>query len=128
MTKTVEQKIKTMKNAIKRNFGTDWRETLQDVSNHGANVGFSGFIYYAETEKFYSRHRIAIVNLVENLASELGGTPIEMVQGFNCLNNLFTTKEVALTLYGGKKQWSTDVANALAWFALEEFANEITNS
>ena len=46
-----------------------------------------------------------------------------MVQGFNCLGKDYTMTEIGRTLYGNKSQHNTYVANALAWFALEEVAN-----
>jgi hypothetical protein len=105
------------------------RNTLKDVTEHGADAGFSGFIYYNETCDFYKRNQKAIADEVEELAQGLGEDPTEMVKGFNCLRGQgYTTKEVALTLYGTPSQHNDIIANALAWFALEEVAHHKIDS
>lgn len=94
-------------------------EQAEDVTNHGASGGFSGWIYYTETVAFARRNRASIVELCEHLADELGESgPIALVEGFRGLSGA-TESEVASTLYG-KGDGETSVANALAWFALEE--------
>jgi len=93
-----------------------------DVANHGAAGGFSGFIYYPETVAFTRRNRAAIAELCESMAEEIGaGGAVALVRGFNCLKGDYTEGEVARTLYG-TGDGEQIVANALAWFALEETA------
>ena len=111
--------------AVVRQLG-DWeyfQQSAPDVANHGADAGFSGFTYYTDTGPFYAKNRALIVALVENMADELGEGSAQMVQGFNCLGKDYTMTEIGRTLYGNKSQHNTYVANALAWFALEEVAN-----
>jgi hypothetical protein len=94
-----------------------------DVMSHGADQGFSGFIYYTETCEFYARNRADIVALAEDMARDLGEASVcGMVLGFDCLRGSATEDEVASTLYGAKRRHNYLVANALAWFALEEVA------
>lgn len=110
--------------AIVRQFGS-WdyfKDCAEDITNHGAAGGFSNFIYYSDTCEFYARNRALIGALVKDMAESLGESPIEMVQSFNGLGKDFTLEEVGQTLYGPKNQHQTQVANALAWFALEEVA------
>ena len=97
-----------------------FKEHARDVSMYGANCGFAGFIYYTDTCRFYAVNRDAILEAVRDMCDDLGEEPIQFVRSFNCLDA--TESEVGLTLYGTKKQHDTQVANALAWFALEEVA------
>ena len=97
-----------------------FKEHARDVSMYGANCGFAGFIYYTDTCRFYAVNRDAILEAVRDMCDGLGEEPIQFVRSFNCLDA--TESEVGLTLYGSKKQHDTQVANALAWFALEEVA------
>lgn len=115
--------------------------TLQDVANHGADSGFSGFTYYVDTVAFFKAHRKAIIALVEDMAEQMGESPVDMVSGFNCLVNRDEKDEhkrnaekrenmpsVSRCLYGGRLTDADDLtANALAWFALEEVARKHTD-
>lgn len=93
---------------------------LHDVAMYGASGGFSGFIYYTDTCRFYAVNRDAILEMVRSMCDDFGTEePIQFIRSFNCLKDA-TESEVGLTLYGTKKQHDTQVANALAWFALEE--------
>lgn len=110
--------------AVIRQMG-GWRafsESARDVANHGADAGFSGFIYYRDTCKFTARNRSLIRESVGQMASDLGESAVTMVKGFRCLNNDFSEDEVGQCLYGrGSKGDAGDmIDNALAWYALEE--------
>lgn len=123
-----------LQNAVIRQLGLTRKDeelttTLQDITNHGINGGFSGFIYYADTIKFFKNNRKAIIELVREMAQDFGQDPIEMVAGFNCLTNDFETREeIARALYGRLASDDTQVANALAWFAAEEVARSMTDN
>ena len=62
-------------------------QELKEVSEHGADCGFSGFIYYADTIAFYKKHRQDIVQHMEQTAAELGTDIISMVQSFGVFRN-----------------------------------------
>jgi hypothetical protein len=103
--------------------------TLSNISNHGIDGGYCGFIYYTDTNEFYRKNKKAIVEMAEEMADSLGENVIEMVCGFNCFKGGTHQErrelqaEVARALYGRSKQdgyWN--VPNALAWFAGEEVA------
>ena len=98
----------------------EFTDRAADVTNHGADGGFGGFIYYSETCAFYAKNRALILKLVKDMADSLGEGVLEMVQNFNCLGKDFSLDEIGETLYGNKNKHQTQVANALAWFALEE--------
>lgn len=116
--------------AVKDQLGDDEEDlkiTFEDISNHGIDGGYGGFIYYSDTIKFFKKNRKLITNLVFEMAEEFGQTPIEFVRGFNCLKNTFDNAaeaeaEISRALYGRLSQDDTQVPNALAWFAGEEVA------
>lgn len=102
-----------------------FKEIAQDVTKHGADAGFHGFIYYIETVGFYQKNREIINEFTADQARDFGMDSFQMVSGFNCLRGNTTSYEVAETMYGPKKwvdspKGTYQVANALAWFALEE--------
>lgn len=101
--------IQRMIRAIRRNLSvTD----LRDVCEHGADSGFTGFVYYTETVKFYDRHEEAIWQLLESDAESMGESPLQLIAGF-----------------GGAKG-VTDMRtfkNLLTWYALETIARELTD-
>ena len=107
-------------------------ESLRICCNHGADCGVycgvSGFIYYQETMAFYKRQRKNIIELLNEVAGSCGENLIEMIANFKCLNwksNDYWIPKIAMTLYGTPRQFDMTIANALAWFALEEIAREV---
>lgn len=111
--------------AVVRQFG-GWESfcnSASDVCRGGINGGFSGFIYYTETQAFAKRNRSLIAEMAEQQASEFGNSVTEMIQGFGCFRNgeKPTDSEIGMALYAGKeKENSAPVLNALAWYAGEE--------
>lgn len=109
-------------------------ESFRDVVRGGADAGFCGFTYYRDTVAFFKAYRPDIVELSEQRADEFGMPVIQMIGLFNCLAGRETPKQqqerikeytpsIARCLYGGRLTDDDDtVANALAWFALEEVA------
>ncbi len=126
---------KTLINAVISRIGMD---SIEDVNSHGINGGFSGFIYYSDTDKFYRRYRKIINKMVFDMADSLGEDPVQMVGSFNCVkafdhkaqrwNDAETREDIGKCIYGGnlsnvKKQ----IPNALAWFAAEEVCRMFDN-
>ena len=99
-----------------------WREfedRAPDVVNHGADGGFSGFIYYTDTVAFAKRHKapiLAAAKDVDDTSSSVG--IIRFVAGFRCVEE--TEEDIAKAIFSGRGDAVTRVYNALAWFALEE--------
>jgi hypothetical protein len=118
--------------AVVRQIG-GWRsfcESAPDIANHGIDGGFSGFIYYSDTEPFARRNREAIAKLAEEQASEFGTNVFEMIQGFGCFRNGSkpSESEIGQALYAGKgTEEGVGVLNALAWYAGEEVARAYAN-
>ena len=119
-------------NAVVEQLGYDdldseCRDVLQDVARYGADAGFGGFTYYADTCAFFEANHAAIVDLVKQYAEEFGTDVISFVAGFNCLDDDIETRdEIGRAIYGKLEGGDTLVANALAWFALEEVARHVT--
>lgn len=105
-----------------------FKSSAKDVTNHGADSGFSGFIYHTETVKFFNNNRDEILGLAQDMADEFGQTKIEMIKGFRCLNNDYNEDEIGAALYGPKSDVDTQIANALAWFALEEVCRSYSDA
>lgn len=115
--------------ATVRQFGS-WEyftECARDITEHGADAGFGQFVYYADTCAFYAKHRALILALVAEMADSLGEDQLTMVRNFNCLGKDYTLEEVGETLYSPKNKHQTQVANALAWFTLEEVARSFVD-
>tara|TARA_R110001583_G_scaffold160809_2_gene312686 strand:+ start:405 stop:809 length:405 start_codon:yes stop_codon:yes gene_type:complete len=102
--------------------------TMSDIRNHGADGGFSGFIYHSETCKFARDNMAEIYRHAKDQAAEFGTDPLEMIAGFNCLHGDFPSFEIASVIHDdiddATRNDGADVAilNALAWYALEEAA------
>lgn len=92
------------------------KQVCQNVSNHGIDSGVSGFIYYTDTVKFTENNMKDIITFCRQMASELGTTLQEMLEGFKCLNSC----DVILALVDKDHEDRTQVINALAWFVGEE--------
>lgn len=100
-------------------------ESAEDVANHGASGGFSGFIYYTETAAFTKKHRADIAQLVEQWADEVGEDVIGFVKCWRCMEDA-TTADIAAGMYG--RGDDTQVLNGLAWFSLEEVCRAYVNA
>lgn len=114
--------------AVVKNMGCweSFKESAQDVVDHGAACGFGNFIYYTDTVTFTAKNRKAIAELAAQQAVDFGDTSeIEMILGFNCLqHDDLTISDIARALYGRltDDDKKTTIYNVLAWYALEEVA------
>jgi len=96
-----------------------------DITRHGINSGFNGFIYYADTEPFTQRNKDAILELASAQAQELGyDSTFAMVRWFGCLKNeTFSDAGLMRALCRGRNpENGPNLLNALAWYAAEEVA------
>lgn len=121
----------TLQNAVIEQLGFDSLDedcmaTLEDVSSHGADSGFSGFIYYTETMAFFEANKAAIIEQLKDDVDIFGpDSVIGLVKSFKCAADS-TEDEIGATLYGGEVD--TCVANCLAWYALETVAYQLTDN
>ena len=98
-------------------------ESVNDVIRHGADSGFSGFIYYSDTHKFAITYRKQIVQLLEESADSMGEDIVNMVKSFGVFRNNPMDSEDKKDLYkylGGGRPEQGAITNVMAWFALEE--------
>jgi hypothetical protein len=98
--------------------------TFENCAENGASGGYMGFYSYSETIAFFKKHRIDIVQHMEQAAEELGTDIISMVQNFGVFyrSQKPTTSEVGKALWGrenSKDNFNT-LYNVFAWYALEE--------
>ncbi|MEJ3666486.1 DUF7222 domain-containing protein [Stutzerimonas stutzeri] len=112
--------------SVVRQFGgwADFKESAEDIASHGADAGWSGFIYYADTVKFAKRNRQEILAAAEAMADELGERGASsLIKGFGCLRSEgLSETDVMNAIYRRNDPNAQVVLNALAWFALEEVA------
>lgn len=102
--------VQKMIRAIRRQLSIS---ALVDVRDHGADSGFSGFIYTAECVRFYNRHEDAIWQLLRSNADDMG------YDSATALIATFKRKD----MLDDPDQFK----NLLAWFALEEVARGLTD-
>lgn len=102
-----------------------FKEMAPDVTEHGADGGFSGFIYYTDTVKFAQRNKGPILDACRQLADDLGEPVYKMIGGFNCLK--ITEGEAAEAIHNPRSEDRTNVLNALSWFALEEVSSSYSD-
>lgn len=102
---------------------------LRDIS-HGCQTGIvSSLIYYSDTSQFFRTYKKEIVELAEELATDIGEQVLTMIANFNPIKGDFTESEIAKVLYGPWRDtdYHQMIANSLAWFAYEEIANTFSN-
>lgn len=120
----------TLIRAVSRQFG-GWdalKESAVDIAAHGADGGFSGFIYYSDTVAFTRKNKVAIIDDLIGLSEEIGDNHFsETVAGFRCFKGEFTAQQITEVLYRRFKDAAdtTAIFNALAWFALEHVAQAV---
>ena len=107
---------------IFKNLSSDFK----NCAEHGANIGFHGFICYSDTIAFFKANRKDIVNHMENMSAELGTDIISFVQGFGVFRHSEkpTPSEIGKALWGSVRHRYdlTTLYNVFAWYALEEIA------
>jgi len=99
---------------------------FKNCSEHGADSGFSGFIYYHETIAFFLKNRKDIVNHMEHTAAEMGTDIISFIQSFGVFRNAEkpTPSEIGQALWDNSKTHPdlTSLYNVFAWYVLEEIS------
>lgn len=97
-----------------------FKEMARDVTEYGADAGFSGFIYYTETVRFTNLNKKTIISFARNVSGDLGVSLYKMVSDVGCLK--ITVAEADSAIHEPGHELHDQVFNALAWFALEEVA------
>ena len=98
-----------------------FKESAPDITRHGIDGGYGGFIYYRDTLPFAKRNKKAILEMASEQANEFGVGLVEMIQGFGCFRHSKPSQEEIVEALAGSTD-QTQVPNALAWYAGEEVA------
>lgn len=112
----------------------EFTERAPEVAEHGADSGLSGFTLCADTVKFYASNRDGIRALANAQSAGYGDPAIVMVSKFQCLRGEswreYNLDTVGAVLYSPMPPeellvdvYYVRVANALAWYALEEVSS-----
>ena len=119
--------------AVVRQLGgwTSFKESAGDITDHGIDGGFHGFIYYMDTVPFGKRNREAIKRALKEDAESMGEPLLKMVASFRCLDDQCQEEEIAECLYGSgcaDENAATQIYNALAWYAGETVARRYVDA
>jgi len=109
-TTKLERAVQAILNAkIERDYSAE--SVLNDLLSNGCQSGMIGaLICYADTVKFYKKHRTEIKALLKDMCSDCGCTPAE----------LFRDKWDTEDMFADEQQNQ----NLLAWFGCEEAARQ----
>ena len=106
----------------------DWQsfqESAPDITAHGIDGGFHGFIYHADTEAFSKANIEAIGELISEQAQDLGyDSTFAMIRAFNCFKGETLSDIELFRAITGKtdRHFEPNILNGLAWYAAEEVA------
>jgi len=106
------------------------KDDLKQVAEHGAAGGYGKFVYYSDTVKFFNDNRNALLQLLKEKSEEnCECGMIGMVKSFNCLNDNYSEDEIGEVLFDPacENDAEVQVKNAMAWFALEDLAYEVSS-
>jgi len=120
----------TLKQAVIDQLGcdeTELHDTCSDITNHGIDGGFGGFIYYTDTIAFAEANKAGILSMAREMASDMGvDGAYSLIASFNCLDDM-NGDNVADAIHDPEHEDYTQVMNALAWYAAEEVARSIVD-
>ena len=108
--------------------GPDAVESAKDAARHGADSGFNGFISTHDCVAFFKRNRAAILALLSESASDMGETASATLAGFMVFMRVHRDQRITdpMAVLANTRHDDYDtVANALAWFALEETGRKL---
>jgi hypothetical protein len=102
--------MKKIRNHLINNYS---KEEIKDMAEYGLQGGFSGFIYYSETEAFHDQFEDEIWDLVHGSAQDMGyESSLDFINSFNYSKNVGSM---------------TQLKNVLTWFAVEEASRSLVN-
>src|SRR6187402_1538254 len=79
-------------------------QSAPDISSHGIDGGFHGFIDYSETATFSRLNMGAIKELAREQAEDMGVSTFDMVASFGCFrHDKPDADEIAEAIYRGKE-------------------------
>jgi len=105
------------------------RQQLNDISLHGADKGYTGFIYHCDTVAFFNRNKKDIMYLIKQDADDMGYDLSDMLLSFGCLKH--EEKEDVLEFLYNTSERSNQkyiaIKNCLAWYTVERIAFVYSN-
>lgn len=113
---------KTLINATIEQIGgwDEFKDYYEDICDHGINGGFTGFIYYHETNEFTQENFNEIMNLAKQQADKIGNSgPLDMFSHFGCFKD-YTIEDIAEGLYNENSDYREIIFNGLCWYIGEE--------
>lgn len=91
---------------------TQDKQTIREIMNHGCGTGIvSELIYYSDTVKFYDAFEDEIWARLDAMTTNLGASSI-----MSFIGTYLDTKHIGSL---------TQFKNALAWWAVEDVANDM---
>lgn len=106
----------------------DFIEEYEDIANHGANNGTSGFIWHNELEAFYKENKEQILTFTKEQAKEFGTSMGEMVSNFNTLRGNVDVEDVYEVLYADEDNDNYhNIIDTMCWFCLEELSRSFSD-
>ena len=115
----------------------DCASQLKDMANYGIDGGYTGFIYYNETCKFFDDNKALIMEQLLDDRCSIGYSSItEMLSSFKCFKGLDTwnIERFLIDTEDEENEDQTTLKNGLAWYAgetvaykLEEEIEEVLN-
>lgn len=125
----------SLKKAVLAQIGITQKEFKNCASDYrNAQNGISGFVYYSDTHKFSLQNQSDILELLDEMADNMGEDVVEMVNSFGVFRPNGMKKDEKTDLYkflvGNKNESdyeTNSVLNVMAWLCVEELANEFDN-
>ena len=108
----------------------NFAENANNISSHGIDGGYSGFVYYTDTVKFAEENHGAIMDSLKSDMDNFGNESVpEMRSHWKSLNDL-SQDEIAEVVYDKdpENENYTQVYNAMAWYAGEQVSYEYSNA
>jgi hypothetical protein len=106
----------------------DAAQTLKDIANYGIDGGYTGFIYYYETCKFFEDNKDLIMEqLLEDRASIGYSSLTEMLSSFKCFEGIdtYNIEQFLINPDDENNEDETTLKNGLAWYAAETVAYQL---
>ncbi len=86
---------------------------IAEIAEHGCDAGWSGISYTSDCAALFDTYQDEIWNLLVDTADSLGEDPMTLIAGF---------RRSDMT-----KSGINEFKNLLVWFAVEHYANEMSN-
>lgn len=102
---------------------TEAKRQFPGIARYGMQGGFGGFIYYADTVKFYDNHKATIKQYLLEEAADFGCSVAELIP----TADKEEAEDIQKVLYGIRFDGDYYAKNKLVWYAAESIAYRVTN-